>query len=128
MIEFIVTYCVICALAFVLVLLGGLAYFCLKGVLLLLGAIWYGGKRFPGNKEVTPSTSQIPLKNTGSADGKLVVRNVKRSCGFYSAEIVDAETGCHVYSVESKDIDTFENRLASELDWWSRHPEYKNSV
>ncbi len=75
----------------------------------------------------TLDKKQIHLKNERSADGKLVVRNVKRSIfsGFYSAEIVDAETGQHVYSAAARDIDALDNRLASELDWWSRHPVYK---
>ncbi len=68
-----------------------------------------------------------PLKNNRSTDGKLVVRNVKRNIfsGFYSAEIVDAETGQHVYSASENDIEALESRLASELDWWSRNPIYK---
>lgn len=121
--EFILTYCVICALVFLLVLLGALAFFCLKGVLIILGTIWYGCKQISGCPDMTLDS----LKNERSTDGKLVVRNVKRSIfsGFYSAEIVDAETGQHVYSAAAKDIDELDNRLASELDWWSRHPVYK---
>ena len=102
--------------------------FTIMGIVIVFWFLGQGTKSALGIIfEPTPDKKQIQLKNDKSADGTLVVRNVKRSIfsGFYSAEIVDAETGQHVYSAEARDIDALENHLASELDWWSRHPVYK---
>ena len=108
---------------------GSDVLFTLLGLGMIIWLIGAGAKSaFGGLLDSAPPKGElIHVKNARSANGKLVVKNAKFTDydGFYSADIVDAETGEHVCLVASKDRKEFEDYLESQLDWWSRNPIYK---
>ena len=73
---------------------------------------------------VNTSSKPIHVENERSANGKLMVMNAKyiENTGFYSAQIVDAETGNEVFLVVSRDKAEFDRDLKRQLEFWSTYP------
>lgn len=69
----------------------------------------------------------IHVKEERSANGKLIVKNAVYTDydGFYSADIVDVETGENVIHIASRDRKEFDDDINRQLDFWARNPLYK---